>query len=526
MPSNVEIILKTIDKTKGGVSSAVDNFNKLKSGALAAAATLTAAALAVGKMVKQFTDYSDQVENVSRLTGQTAEESSRLVQVADDLFVSYEALTAAMRTAARQGISTNMEGIISLAEEYQGLSAGVERSEFLLEKFGRQGLEMAKVLEQPISKLRQMSASVPENLILSSDDIAKARELKVATDNLSDAWQGFINESVLAIGPALTKALGSLQSFVDLLGQGMQGWQDYAAQTDYAALVMEEMQKQTGMTWAQLQRLPPAMRAAAEAQANLNISLENGTSNAQMLASVLPADKFEEFRQRTLGASEALDDLVDRSGDLNFILSFQTRTEDFEADKERILSEMTDLRDRILELQAQISAGNGDENDIEQLDEMKAQMSGLTSELNQSEAAFKKWQKQAAFSLLQAKLAADGLSDVEFDALLKAGEDMGLLDPEVVEQAKTMLEAVSDVDASSLEDAVSSVKYLVGQDGKRITIYVEQITTESTTTGQGSTTDKTATDKSATTTTSGIPTVNLTFTAPGTYLDVLSFLRG
>lgn len=153
----------------------------------------------------------------------------------------------------------------------------------------------------------------------------------------------------------------------------------------------------------------------------------------------------------------------------NFIMTFQAKSEDFETTKAALLEKMKGLRDEIL---AATAAG-----DFEALPGLKQDLMDTTKEIDKQKEAWVKWQKQTAFSIISTKLLAQG---VDLGEILKLGEDFGVLDPEVVAQAQAMLESITKVDNSNLHDAAKDLKYIVSQDGRVITIYVNQITTEST----------------------------------------------
>ena len=139
------------------------------------------------------------------MTGSSAEEVSRLIQVSDDLQISTESLEKAMAGAVRKGIDPSVDSIASLSDQYLALAPGLERSQFLVEKFGRSGLEMAKLMEQGGDKIRDMSAAVDDSLIVTEDAIAANQEYYAAMDNLNDVIQGVKLEFAQGLIPVLSK---------------------------------------------------------------------------------------------------------------------------------------------------------------------------------------------------------------------------------------------------------------------------------------------------------------------------------
>jgi hypothetical protein len=140
--------------------------------------------------------YAQQVEDMARLSGASVEDASRIIQVADDMRLSYSEVSTALKmyakTQADNGRASKMsiDELASLSDQYLRLAPGVDRANFLLENFGRAGLEMGKLMEQGGTKIREMSAAVDENLILTKEDVEAQEKYRVAMDNLNDALAG------------------------------------------------------------------------------------------------------------------------------------------------------------------------------------------------------------------------------------------------------------------------------------------------------------------------------------------------
>ena len=135
--------------------------------------------------------YDQQVKELMLRTGGTAEETSRLIQTVDDAGISYETLSTAMRFAVKNGIEPNIESIARLSTEYLALNGPVERGQFLLDKFGRSGMDMARIMDMGGEAIMNMSQAVQQNLIVTDKAIQQSEEYRVNVDNLSDAWEGY-----------------------------------------------------------------------------------------------------------------------------------------------------------------------------------------------------------------------------------------------------------------------------------------------------------------------------------------------
>jgi len=161
--------------------------------------------------------YDQQVKELMLRTGGTAEETSRLIQTVDDAGISYETLSTAMRFAVKNGIEPNIESIARLSTEYLALNGPVERGQFLLDKFGRSGMDMARIMDMGGEAIMNMSEAVQQNLIVTDEAIRQSEEYRVNVDNLSDAWEGYkvlIGNEVI---PVVSQQIGEINNLITSL---------------------------------------------------------------------------------------------------------------------------------------------------------------------------------------------------------------------------------------------------------------------------------------------------------------------
>lgn len=160
-------------------------------------------------------EYARQVEDMARLSGASVKDASRIIQVADDMRVSYEDVSTALKMYAKtqsdagQVAEMSIDELARLSDRYLQLAPGVERANFLLENFGKAGLNMGKLMGKGGDSIREMSGAVDESLIMSQDGIDKAREYEVALDNWNDSIMGI----KIGLSQALLPALTSFASF-------------------------------------------------------------------------------------------------------------------------------------------------------------------------------------------------------------------------------------------------------------------------------------------------------------------------
>lgn len=186
--------VKGLNKTLGDLDSKFKSVTGVSLGFTTAAG---AAGAAVSGLIKFMSDavnetvaYATEIDNMSRLLGLSTEETSRLVQASDDLFISQETLTSGLQAATRKGIDVSIEGLKKLADEYNSLPAGVTRSKFVLDTFGRSGAEMGKLMEQGAAGIDAATAAIADNMIITQKSMADIMNYKRSVDNLQDSWQG------------------------------------------------------------------------------------------------------------------------------------------------------------------------------------------------------------------------------------------------------------------------------------------------------------------------------------------------
>lgn len=181
--------------------------------ALVGTAALTAgAAVVVGlsKAKDAAQKYDQQVYELMLRTGGTAEETSRLIQVVDDAGVSYSVLETAMKFAVKNGIEPNIQSLASLSDEYMSLNGDVERGQFLLDKFGRSGMDMARVMNLGGDAILEMNSQVEAGLVLTDKAIKESEEYRKNVDQLNDSWDGFVITVGNKVIPAINDSLEAM----------------------------------------------------------------------------------------------------------------------------------------------------------------------------------------------------------------------------------------------------------------------------------------------------------------------------
>lgn len=139
-------------------------------------------------------DYADEVRNISRVTGASAEESSRLIQVTDSLGITTSVLTSSLQTMVKKGYQPTIESLMELSTQYRALTDPMEKALFLQNRFtqGTQGggAGMGPLLELGPDKIQAMSASVNKMLVLNEQQLYQARLDALTVARYEQVYEG------------------------------------------------------------------------------------------------------------------------------------------------------------------------------------------------------------------------------------------------------------------------------------------------------------------------------------------------
>lgn len=221
-------------KMKAGVGSLSAT---LKDNMAGAALTAGAALVAFGvKAVGVFTDTAKAAIDLSKATGLSVEEASRLIAVGDDLGVTAEALTAglgkiaktldgtqwakygvATKDAAGNTRSTNdifldaLETIGKITNETDRAAAGNEL-------FGKGYANLAPIVGKTREEMEDYLASVEAGQVITEKEAKKAERMRLAMDQLNDA----LGEVTLAVGGMVAGMAPAIERTADMIEKATQ----------------------------------------------------------------------------------------------------------------------------------------------------------------------------------------------------------------------------------------------------------------------------------------------------------------
>ncbi len=224
MANTIDIDIKATDKTKSALAGVNSTLDGIKSGfeditgfSISTAGALAMAGTAVNEIydytkqaVEETITYGEEIENTKMLTGQTADEASRLYQAAQSAGVEYKDLSTALETATKKGVDTSIESILSLMDQYGELTTPIEKAKFLTDNFGAAGTEMGVLFEGGRDAIVSAMEDVNGALVLDEEALQSINDFETANKKLQDSFDALKMKVGLEVIPTLL-------SFLDVL---------------------------------------------------------------------------------------------------------------------------------------------------------------------------------------------------------------------------------------------------------------------------------------------------------------------
>jgi uncharacterized coiled-coil DUF342 family protein len=213
------------DNLKQQVPALGTAFNLLTNPISLSAAGLGAFIKYVEDATKKTLEYNKQVMEMSQITGLSAEETSRVIQVADDWEIEIGKVSKAMELMNKKGITPSIDNLAELADQYV---IATDKSAFMKEasiKYGKSIGDLIPMLAKGGDALREQAASIDDNMIATDASIKASRDFKVQLDNLRDSFTGL--EYVIG-----NDVIPSLTQFFGLVNKNISGALSYAEASD------------------------------------------------------------------------------------------------------------------------------------------------------------------------------------------------------------------------------------------------------------------------------------------------------
>jgi transcriptional regulator with XRE-family HTH domain len=216
---------KAVDKLRGWT----DGFMNIKAGwdmaAGAAQAAYSTMQQVYNATITETVEYAAQVRNLSMTIGASAEESSKLIQAADDMGISFDTLSQAMEGAIRKGAEPSIDGIAKLADQYNAIQDPIARVKFLMDTFGRSGADLKMLMQEGSSGIRELGVEAEKaGLVMGQDAVQAARDYEIASDGLNDRLEAVKIKIGNQLIPVVSGFIDALTETEDEVQQNNMAW--------------------------------------------------------------------------------------------------------------------------------------------------------------------------------------------------------------------------------------------------------------------------------------------------------------
>lgn len=209
---------KGLTDAKVGLSSFKTQMNDVSKALTGFDASTLASTAGIGMIVSEYKkaitetmEYAKQVRTLSRNIGASAEDASKLIQVADDTEISFETLNTALIYGAKNGIDVTYTGLGKLADQYLAIQDPLDRTTFLTDTFGKSGANMGGLFSLGSMGIKSAADQAERyGQILTDEDIQATEDFRIAMDGLNDSTGKLKEALALDLIPTLTTVLNTV----------------------------------------------------------------------------------------------------------------------------------------------------------------------------------------------------------------------------------------------------------------------------------------------------------------------------
>lgn len=228
-------------KTKasaGGLSKAFSDVrNALGPVGIAAVAASAIAVIGIGQAIHATQEWAAEVRTLQRVTGDSAENTSRLAAAGELLNLSTDKLNTGFGILDKNIINNSanfakynvvtkdaagntlpfLDILGNLSDKFQTLQAGPEQAAFAMNVFGRSGKELIPVLSRGREGLQELYDSAQKaGLVMSQDALDASKNLSIAQRELGHAFKGAAVAIGTAFIPLLTPIVHAFTQLVEI----------------------------------------------------------------------------------------------------------------------------------------------------------------------------------------------------------------------------------------------------------------------------------------------------------------------
>jgi len=159
------------DNLKKQVPALGSAFNLLTNPITLVTAGVGAFGLEAKKSITELVAYNKTVREMMQVTGLSADETSRIIQVSDDWGIELGTVTNALDLMNRKGITPSIDKLSQIADEYVNATDKSAFMEEATKKYGRSFGDLIPILAKGGDALREQAASISDKKIATDESI-------------------------------------------------------------------------------------------------------------------------------------------------------------------------------------------------------------------------------------------------------------------------------------------------------------------------------------------------------------------
>lgn len=303
--------MKGAATVKGGLKDVANDaeISQKKMAILGTVVSVTTALIATS--YTEYSALSESIRDLSLVSGESAENTSRFIQVLDDFQITADDATAAAKKLKDNGLSPSIETLAQLSDQFRSIKDPAERMDFVYKNLGKSGENWVNVLNQGSDALLKNADAINKNLILNDMEIKMYEVGRLAIDEKVDALQAFRVELGQNVGNVLAFAIAM----------------ERANEIQQENTVVIGGQKRSTINYSDA----------------LNIAIAEQLSAAD--ASTEYKDSLKEQEEATKAAADALKELSASNKELiDGAIDITSRNKDFAASQQEILDKIAETR--------------------------------------------------------------------------------------------------------------------------------------------------------------------------------------
>ena len=213
--------------------------DSLKLGMIAFNQTLEAVqkVLETGKKIYEATiaateKYDLTILKLSRDTGTSTDEMSRLYHVSEAAGVPIDSLTGAFDMLQKRGLTPSIATIGQVSDKFLSMSDSQERTKYMVELLGKNWTTLIPLLMEGSAKIEENAAKVEHANIVTAEAAANADAYRRANVELQDSFEALTHAVSGGFIPILTAELDKLSLRMSIYGAVASGYIDIGTAVD------------------------------------------------------------------------------------------------------------------------------------------------------------------------------------------------------------------------------------------------------------------------------------------------------